>query len=150
MDKPLKRWTVVVCMLLVTPFLLMGTVQAEDDFFLPGDRPIGELGTLLFFTSEHCPYCQQFKSEVQSIYAKTAIGGKLPMVEIEQDDAGDYEEWSQSVWFRPNFVILCPLGTVVGRIKGYQGEEFWWADMETLTEAVQALILSRRAAAVAR
>lgn len=81
---------------------------------------------LLMIESRDCPYCQKFDREIAPIYPKTAEGKRAPLVRISLD--GNWPEKYRSVKpdiFTPHF-ILVDSGKEVARLRGYNGDEFFW------------------------
>lgn len=96
-------------------------------------------GKLVYFTSAFCIYCKTFDREVGAVYPRTAMAKALPMVKVDTfDPPEEYEDLVSEVRLTPTFMILDRDGFEVERLRGYRGEEFWWADMEALLEKIKA------------
>ena len=96
------------------------------------------LGTLLFVASsqantqlvmveEHgCVYCAKFNREIGSFYEKTTEGALAPLRRVDL-----YKAWPEDLKnvtpgsVTPTF-ILVHNNEEVGRLYGYQGDEFFW------------------------
>ncbi|MEG3638392.1 TlpA family protein disulfide reductase [Magnetococcus sp. PR-3] len=117
--------------------LLTGVVVLGLGLLLGAGQPAqaeqvqAEVGTLVYFGAEHCPYCRRFEHEVAEVYPKTAMSKKLPLVQVDHDHPpAQYEKLNRKVTFVPSFFILGDAGQIKARFIGYRGEEFWWYDLE--------------------
>ncbi|MBF0261296.1 MAG: thioredoxin family protein [Magnetococcales bacterium] len=121
----LARWiyslVMGISLLVVSPASVMAEVND------------GALGRLIVFTTEYCPYCQEFMRTVGPVYAKTEVGRRYPMEMV--DNFSPSKEWETRVWeirFYPTFLLLDGQGRELGRFRGYRGEEPFWSELETI------------------
>nr|CRH07039.1 exported protein of unknown function [Candidatus Magnetococcus massalia] len=99
------------------------------------------VGTLVYFGSDHCPYCRRFEREVAEIYDKTEMSAQLPLVAVDRDfPAAPYLKLNRKVTFVPSFFIVGDDGKVRARFLGYRGEEFWWGDLESSVEQLKKAV----------
>ena len=81
---------------------------------------------LLMIEEEHCPYCERFNHEIAPIYPKTAEGKQAPLRRIDLADG-----WPADLSFvkpeqlTPTFILI-DNDRELGRLYGYQGDEFFW------------------------
>jgi len=81
---------------------------------------------LLMFESDFCPFCEKWHDELGGVYAKTEEGKRAPLRRVDNDlpwpkDLGEI----RPIRYTPTF-ILVDEGTEVGRITGYNREDFFW------------------------
>ncbi len=106
--------------------------------FCPGGAPVvvasePDLRTapavLLLIQDHGCPYCARWDREVGIGYPKSEEGRFAPLVRRFRgaDDIG----FVTNVVYSPTFILLSH-GEEVGRIVGYQGPDFFWADIGRL------------------
>lgn len=79
-----------------------------------------------------CPWCERWKAEIGPIYPKTSEGRIAPLfkVMIRAPLNEDINLKSPPV-YTPTFILLND-GQEVGRIEGYQSDEFFWWFMQTM------------------
>jgi hypothetical protein len=88
---------------------------------------------LLMFRQAACPWCAAWDRAIGPIYAKTAIGKRAPIRELDiGDQARSGTALASRIIYTPTFV-LAEGGREIGRIDGYPGEDFFWGRLETLT-----------------
>ena len=79
-----------------------------------------------------CPWCERWKAEIGPIYPKTAEGRIAPLVKVMiHDPLEDGITLNSPPIYTPTFILLND-GQEVGRIEGYQSDEFFWWFMETM------------------
>ena len=91
------------------------------------DLKADNTNTLVFVTSEHCPFCKAWEQQVSHLYDQTPYGKNAPlrridisMIRIELPDL------SPQVIGTPTFIIL-EFGKEIGRIRGYtDADMFYW------------------------
>jgi thioredoxin-related protein len=99
-------------------------------------------GRLIVFTTEYCPYCKAFMQEVGSVYPKTAIGKIFPLTEVDNHaPPKEFEDLAWKIRFYPTILILDENGRELARFRGYQGEEFFWGEMESLVKKFDVLTI---------
>ncbi len=75
---------------------------------------------------ENCPYCDRFNSEIAPIYPKTEEGKIAPLRRINLANAWPHDlSFIQPETLTPTFILVAD-GREVGRLYGYQGDEFFW------------------------
>lgn len=92
---------------------------------------------LLMFERRGCPYCAQWRRVIGPIYPKTELAGAAPLhpIDLDEDPMPDVA-LARPVRFTPTFVLAAD-GREVGRIEGYPGEDFFWARLGVLVDALQ-------------
>lgn len=79
-----------------------------------------------------CPWCDRWKAEIGPIYPKTAEGRVAPLFKMMiRDPLEDGIILNSPPVYTPTFILLND-GQEVGRIEGYQSDEFFWWFMETM------------------
>ena len=88
---------------------------------------IARANTQLLMLEEHgCVYCAKFNREIGTFYEKTSEGSLAPLRRIDL-----YKAWPEDLKnvtpasVTPTF-ILVHNNQEVGRLYGYQGDEFFW------------------------
>ncbi len=114
----MRRLTQLVFAGLLGVFLVIGQANAEVRLMM-----VEELG---------CPYCDRWKAEIGPIYPKTAEGRIAPLVKVMiRDPLADGITLNSPPIYTPTFILLND-GQEVGRIEGYQSDEFFWWFVETM------------------
>lgn len=120
-------------MLLTTGLLLVaisavvgwtvGSAQAA------GGQGIGAGLRLVMVDDVGCVYCRKWDAEVGGIYERSPVGTIAPLERRAKRhrDLAPYEPLA----YTPTF-ILVRNGAEVGRIVGYPGADFFWAELERL------------------
>jgi len=81
---------------------------------------------LIMFESPSCHYCQQWHTELGSIYPKTAESKIAPLRRVNLHDRWPEDLQNiRAVSFTPTFVLI-ENGAEVGRITGYASDELFW------------------------
>lgn len=90
-------------------------------------------GRLIVFTTDYCPYCAAFMSDVGTVYAKTKIGEYFPLTVVDNHTpTPEFEDLAWEIRFYPTFLVYDTAGNELARFRGYRGEESFWGDMESL------------------
>ncbi len=81
---------------------------------------------LLMFESGSCPYCDKWNEDLGGVYPITPEGKRAPLRRVNDDlpwpdDIGEV----RPVRYTPTFVLV-ENGEEVGRITGYNSEDFFW------------------------
>jgi len=114
----MRRLTQIIFTGLLGVFLSIGSVNAEVRLMM-----VEEVG---------CPWCDRWKAEIGPIYPKTAEGRIAPLVKVMiHDPLEDGITLNSPPIYTPTFILLND-GQEVGRIEGYQNDEFFWWFMETM------------------
>lgn len=86
---------------------------------------------LMMVEERGCPWCERWKAEIGPIYPKTAEGRIAPLFKVMiHDPLEDTIILNSPPIYTPTFILLND-GREVGRIEGYQSDEFFWWFMET-------------------
>ena len=108
--------------------LLFGLMSG---FILTSQQVIAEV-RLMMVEQDGCPWCERWKAEIGPIYPKTAEGRIAPLVKVMIHDPLEKGITLNSPpVYTPTFILLND-GQEVGRIEGYQSDEFFWWFMETM------------------
>ncbi len=87
---------------------------------------------LMMVEEQGCPWCERWKAEIGPIYPKTAEGRIAPLFKVMiRDPLKDGITLNSPPIYTPTFILLND-GHEVGRIEGYQSDEFFWWFMETM------------------
>ena len=83
-----------------------------------------------------CVYCAKFNREIGEVYPKTTEGKTAPLRRLDL-----YDSWPADLEkVRPDTVtptfILVHNEREVGRLRGYQGDEFFWFLLNQLLEKI--------------
>ena len=87
---------------------------------------------LLLVEDRGCPYCARWDRDVGPAYARSPEGSFAPLVRRFRGSPD--VAFLAGVVFSPTFVVLKD-GTEVGRIVGYSGPDFFWAELLPLLDA---------------
>ena len=87
---------------------------------------------LMMVEQDGCPWCERWKAQIGPIYPKTAEGRIAPLTKVMIHDPLEKGiTLASPPVYTPTFILLND-GMEVGRIEGYQSEEFFWWFMETM------------------
>ncbi len=95
----------------------------------PAAVAFGGKTVLVMVDSRSCYYCRKWEREVMQSYLNSPEGRTAPLVKRERGHA-DLARIS-GLAYTPTF-ILFNQGTEVGRIVGYGGPDFFWAEIGRL------------------
>ena len=87
---------------------------------------------LLVLEKAGCPYCIRFEQEVGRIYDRTDEGKRAPLKRL--DNEKPYPEAYRHVVpdrITPTFVLVDD-GREIARLRGYPGEDFFYAALGTM------------------
>jgi hypothetical protein len=90
---------------------------------------------LVMFRRAGCPWCEAWDREVGGIYAKTEIGRRVPLRQVDLDGPRPDLVLNSAVRYSPTFVLVRD-GRELSRIEGYPGESFFWGLLERAIERV--------------
>lgn len=91
---------------------------------LPRDAVAAEL---LMFEQVGCEWCEEWDAVIGPIYPLTAEGRLAPLRRVDIDDPVPSDiAHIRPGHFTPTFVLIHD-GREIGRIRGYPGEDFFWA-----------------------
>lgn len=93
---------------------------------------------LVMVEEQHCPYCERFNAEIAPIYPKTTEGKLAPLRRIDiadgwPDDLSDIKPETLT----PTFILIED-NKEIGRLYGYQGDEFFWFLLGQLFEKLES------------
>ncbi|MBE9476192.1 MAG: hypothetical protein IME92_03540 [Proteobacteria bacterium] len=92
---------------------------------LPASATAGQV-KLLMFEEAGCVWCEQWNSEISSIYPKTQEGRTAPLQRIDiHSRLPDGITLNSQPVYTPTFVVVDD-GHEIGRIEGYPGQDFFW------------------------
>lgn len=100
--------------------------------FLVGPASLSPAAELLVFERKGCIRCLAWESEIARVYPKTDEGKRAPLrrIDIAAARPADLAEIGE-VKYTPTFVLV-DKGREIGRIVGYNGDEFFWAEVDEL------------------
>ncbi len=97
-----------------------------------GTQQVSAEVRLMMVEQDGCPWCERWKSEIGPIYPKTAEGRIAPLIKVMIHDPLEKGiTLASPPVYTPTFILLNN-GQEVGRIEGYQSDEFFWWFMETM------------------
>jgi hypothetical protein len=88
----------------------------------------GEL-RLIMVDDPNCVYCRRWDAEVGHAYPRSAEGERAPLVRVRRGDPA-LAAFKPAI-YTPTFILVGPQGEV-GRIVGYPGQDFFWAELAEL------------------
>ena len=89
---------------------------------------------LIMFDADYCTWCRKWDEEIGVIYGLTPESCQAPIRKVEiSDQIPDSISINESVRYTPTFVLIHNQSEV-GRIVGYQGEDFFWPMLNDLIE----------------
>lgn len=99
-----------------------GTRAAGGDGIGPGLR-------LVMVDDIGCQYCRKWDAEVGGLYERSAVGKVAPLERRQKRhrDLAPYEPLA----YTPTFILVRD-GAEIGRIVGFPGADFFWAELERL------------------
>lgn len=72
-----------------------------------------------------CHWCERWDAEIAPIYPKTEEGQRAPLRRVDLRNLPDDISFSSRPVFTPTFVLV-EAGQELGRMEGYNGDEFFW------------------------
>jgi hypothetical protein len=91
--------------------------------------PVGRAAELelVMIEREGCMWCARWKAEIGPIYPRTPEGRRAPLRIVDVTGGWPAELAAhQPERMTPSFILLRD-GAEAGRIRGYPGEDFFWA-----------------------
>ena len=89
---------------------------------------------LIMFNADYCSWCHKWDDEIGVIYSLTPESCQAPIRKVETgDQLPDSISINESVQYTPTFVLIHNQSEV-GRIVGYQGQDFFWPMLNDLIE----------------
>jgi hypothetical protein len=84
------------------------------------------------YRSAGCPYCAAWDRAIAPIYPKTDIARRAPLRMVDMNDPRAPKiALKGRILYTPTFVLV-ENSREIGRIEGYAGEDFFWAQLERL------------------
>ena len=82
---------------------------------------------MLMITDESCLYCIIWEKQIGTVYPKTEIAKKYPLLRIEKNNVNDFKKYNfKKTSLTPTFIFIRN-NKEIGRIQGYTNPEmFWW------------------------
>ncbi len=80
-----------------------------------------------------CHWCARWNAEVAHIYPKTDEGKRAPLRRVNLRNLPETIRFSSRPVFTPTFVLIQD-GQELGRLEGYNGDEFFWVLLEQLID----------------
>ena len=100
-------------------------------YFLPANVKAAEL---VMFESPVCEWCEVWHEELGAVYAKTSEGRRAPLRRVDLFRSLPQDlRMLKGVRYTPTFGLMDD-GREVGRILGYPGESFFWAQLGELLD----------------
>lgn len=93
---------------------------------------------LLVLERKGCVWCARFESEIAPVYPKTEEAKLAPLRRVDIDEVwpADLPKMAHDR-LTPTFVLVAN-GKVVGRVRGYPGEDFFWPAIDELLAGMPA------------
>lgn len=89
---------------------------------------------LLMFESNTCPFCEKWNDDLGEVYPITPEGKRAPLRRIDDDIPWpDDVKGVRPVRYTPTFVLVHD-NEEVGRITGYNSEDFFWGLLGEMIE----------------
>jgi len=89
-------------------------------------QPVKGITELLMVEEKGCVYCAKFDREISEAYAKTTEGKTAPLRRLDM-----HERWPEALShikrpkYTPTFILVHD-NQEVGRLIGYNGDEYFW------------------------
>ncbi|PLX35054.1 MAG: SoxS protein [Hyphomicrobiales bacterium] len=109
---------------------MMAMALALPALFAP--PPLGA-AELVMFEAPGCTYCRMWNHDLGPIYPKTTEGARAPLRRVTIAKQKGVSGLERPIIHTPTFVLM-DHGKEVGRIRGYMGDEFFWAMLDNLLE----------------
>jgi thioredoxin-related protein len=87
---------------------------------------VAQAAELLMLEQKGCAWCQRWDQEIAPIYPKTEHAENVPLrrVDISEPWPEDLSKIRREV-FTPTFILVDD-GEEIARMRGYNGDEFFW------------------------
>ena len=89
---------------------------------------------LVMVEQNGCHWCERWDKEVAHIYPQTDEGKRAPLRRVNLRDLPDDITFTSRPVFTPTFVLVQD-GQELGRMEGYNGDEFFWFLLTRLLDA---------------
>jgi len=81
---------------------------------------------LIMVEETNCPFCKRFNNEIAPAYPNTAEGKAAPLRRVNIDDGWPADlSHIKTESLTPTFILMQD-NQELGRLHGYQGDEFFW------------------------
>ena len=96
-------------------------------FISSGNSNAYQKNIMIMITDKKCLYCIVWEKQIGSIYPRTEIARKYPLVRIERKNINDFRKYGlKKINLTPTFIFLRN-NKQIGSIQGYTNPEmFWW------------------------
>jgi len=92
---------------------------------------------LIMVEETHCPFCARFNAEIAPVYPKTTEGNIAPLRRVSIDEGWpDDLSHIETESLTPTFILIQD-NRELGRLYGYQGDEFFWFLLGELFEKLE-------------
>ncbi len=126
-----RRSDLATLFLVLVAFIVLGTSAPGRALGAgpTGGEGIGTGLRLIMVDDIGCQYCRKWDVEVGGIYERSPVGAVAPLERRAKrhPDLAPYEPLA----YTPTFILVRD-GREVGRIVGYPGADFFWAELERL------------------
>lgn len=103
-----------------------------------GVRQPPEAAELIMIEEAGCPWCAAWDEAIAPIYPKTAEGRRAPLRRVDMHRPLPEDlDFLVKGHVTPTFVVVDE-GKEIGRIRGYPGEDFFWALLGELLGELEA------------
>lgn len=116
---------------LVIPALAAACASATIDRAAAQAPAFAGRTTLLMVDDVNCVYCRRWDRDVAPGYAKSAEGRFAPLTRLRRGDAR--LAGIPGLAYTPTFVLFVE-GREMGRIVGYPGADFFWAELSAMIQ----------------
>ncbi|WP_272005856.1 hypothetical protein [Roseovarius sp. ZX-A-9] len=89
---------------------------------------------LIMVEQAGCHWCERWDAELSDIYPRTAEGRRAPLRRVDLRDLPEDINFTSRPVFTPTFVLVED-GQELGRMEGYNGDEFFWFLLGRLLDA---------------
>ncbi|MEO1138050.1 MAG: hypothetical protein AAFW87_01220 [Pseudomonadota bacterium] len=96
--------------------------------------PQANAAELVMVEQSGCHWCARWNEEVSHIYPKTEEGKRAPLRRVDLRALPDDITFTSRPVFTPTFVLVDE-GRELGRMEGYNGDEFFWFLLGNLLDA---------------
>jgi hypothetical protein len=102
-----------------------------------GAADAADAAELIMFETDGCPFCIRWHKEIGPIYPKTPEGRVLPLRRARLGALPPDLKRIKNLRYAPTFVAV-ECGRELGRIVGYQGEDFFWGELTVIIKSISA------------
>ena len=95
--------------------------------------PAARAAELVMVEQAGCHWCARWDDEISHIYPKTDEGRTAPLRRVDLRNLPEEIRFTTQPVFTPTFVLVQD-GQELGRMEGYNGDEFFWFLLARLIE----------------